>query len=157
MTAGRRQGGEGWHAAAFPPQVLPHWHCAGPASVGSAHSTLCEGHSGCRWLRPRTVLQTLAPGITLCSSHGHFLRPLLSSSFRLCCSGAAVQWGRAGEGRRKKWGAALQKKRKKSEKAVIWGLGMLVVSPLPLPDPPFQTRMKRLLRNSPGLALSASV
>lgn len=118
---------------------------------------LCEGHSGCRWLRPRTVLQTLAPGITLCSSHGHFLRPLLSSSFRLCCSGAAVQWGRAGEGRRKKWGAALQKKRKKSEKAVIWGLGMLVVSPLPLPDPPFQTRMKRLLRNSPGLALSASV
>lgn len=49
-----------------------------------------------------------------------------------------------------------EKKKEKREKAVIWGLGMVVVSPLPLPDPPCQTRMRRLLRNSPGPAPSTS-
>ena len=53
-------------------------------------------------------------------------------------------------------GGCVTLKRKKSEKAVIWGLGMLVVLLLPLPDPPFQTRMRRFLRNGPGLALSAA-
>lgn len=75
----------------------------------------------------------------------------------LWCCGSAGQSG--GMGRRKKCvGGGLlyrKKRKKKSEKAVIWGLGMLVVLLLPLPDPPFQTRMRRLLRNSPGPSLSA--
>lgn len=65
--------------------------------------------------------------------------------------------GQSGGGKEEEAGGLLyRKKKKKSEKAVIWGLGMLVVSLLPLPDPPFQTRMRRLLRNGPGPALSSS-
>lgn len=72
--------------------------------------------------------------------------PLLSSSFLLCCSSTAVQQGRVGEGRRKKFGGVVLHRKKKNEKAVLWGLSMWVALPLLLSDPPFQTHMIKLTR-----------
>lgn len=74
--------GDTW--ATFPPQVQ-----AAARSDPSDSSCRCP----CTW----PVLPVLTPSIAFCSGHGHFLRLLLSSSFRLCRRRAAVQQGRAGE------------------------------------------------------------
>ena len=151
VAAGRREVYEGQHVGCLPcsgsPSLTPSrsrqsWQLAARSTPQMAVPTACFAGLG---PQHRSLQQ---PWTLFC--------PLLSSSFRLCHSGTAVQRGRAGEGRRKKWGGCCTEKRKKSEKAVIWGLGTLVVSLLPLPDPPFQTRMRRLLRNGPGPALSSS-
>lgn len=127
-------GGEGWLPS---PLHARSWVRAAGAARGHAHS-----QSSWPWFLSSLSLQCPWP----------LFSPLLSSSFRLCCSSTAVQQGRVGEGRRKKFGGfALQKKReKKGEKAVLQGLGMLVFLPLPLPDPSFQTCMRRLLRTAPS-------
>lgn len=98
----------------------------------------------CRSCPPPASLFAVATGI-FCA----FCSPPVSGS-----AAAELRFSRAEQGRKEEegvGGVALQKlKQEKSEKAVTGGLGTLVVSPLPLPDPPFQTRTRRLLRSGPG-------
>lgn len=125
-------GGESWLPALLHAQS---WVRAATAAHGHAHSQSC-------WPWSLSSLLTMPMA--------NFW-PLLSSTFRLCCSSTVVQQGRVGEGRRKKFGVVVlqkKKKKKKSEKTVLQGLGMLVVLPLPLLDPPFQARMRKLLRTA---------
>lgn len=82
--------------------------------------------------------------------------PPASGSATLVLRFSRVGWGGKEEGVGGAEKKRRRKKKKEREKAVIWGLGMVVVSPLPLPDPPFQTRMRRLLRNGPAPAPSTS-